>query len=286
MPPSPLIMDAISGTRFAGRVKEDLSMEPKRGWVGTDLGKFRACDGTYQLYSYDELPPLDESLFSGAYEWLGTPADEPMAITTGVQLAPVEVVVSLNGETNDDLMDEWDRRYKREQELLAQAPAQHPVVLAELVSSLTELGFTLPAAFTTFLGNEKLLSGVSSCTCCTWDIPAKPSPSPLADGAYLVRFMRDSQDLLFWYLHLDQENPPFVVVSSFNFETAADLDPEEALDQLWFCGPEFEEFLYRFWIENEIWFATNEEKKLTPTQLAYVEHYPKKKKKKKKKKHK
>jgi hypothetical protein len=106
-----------------------------------------------------------------------------------------------------------------------------------------------------------------------WDIPAKPADSPLADDAHLVRFMRDSQDLLFWYLHLDPQGPPFVVVSSIDFETVGQVDPEQALRQFWFCAPEFEEFIYRFWMENSIWFATSDKKELTTAQLAYARHY-------------
>jgi hypothetical protein len=250
-------------------------MELQHGWVGTDLGDYRPCDGTYQLYSYDDLPPVDKNLLSGKYQWLdSTPAENPVQIGTGVKLAPVEVHVSFgDDESNDDLMDEWDRRYKKEQAMLAQAPASHPGVLAELVENLAGLGFTLPLAFTDFLGNQELMAAVSTCTGCMWDIPTKPADSPLADGAYLVRFMRDSQDLLFWYLHLDAENSPFVVVSSIDFETAGEIDAEQALQQFWACAPEFEEFIYRFWMENAIWFTANAEEELTAAQLAYARHY-------------
>ena len=49
---------------------ETLSDAPfQAGWWSFDLGRYRPCDGTYQLYPYDSLPPLpepDESL-----SWLG-----------------------------------------------------------------------------------------------------------------------------------------------------------------------------------------------------------------------
>ena len=35
----------------------------------------------------------------------------------------------------------------------------------------------------------------------------------------------------------------------------------------------FSEFLYRLWIENEIWFAEDEDRPLTSEQQRYAEHY-------------
>jgi hypothetical protein len=46
-------------------------------WCGLDLGHYRACDGGYHNYSVDTLPPLDESRFTGRFEWLG---DQGLAI--------------------------------------------------------------------------------------------------------------------------------------------------------------------------------------------------------------
>src|SRR5579859_4049011 len=43
------------------------------GWWGFDLGRYRPCDGTYQLYSADSLPPLPEP--DASLSWLG-PLDE------------------------------------------------------------------------------------------------------------------------------------------------------------------------------------------------------------------
>jgi len=46
------------------------------------------------------------------------------------------------------------------------------------------------------------------------------------------------------------------------------------------CAPSFSDFLYRFWIENEIWSAVEQEanrRPLNALELAYVEHYAAKK---------
>jgi len=43
-----------------------------------------------------------------------------------------------------------------------------------------------------------------------------------------------------------------------------------------YCAPSFSEFLYRFWIENEIWFALEDDasrRPLNALELNYVRHY-------------
>lgn len=36
-------------------------------WWSFDLGEYRPCDGTYRIYPYDSVPPLDEALFTGDF---------------------------------------------------------------------------------------------------------------------------------------------------------------------------------------------------------------------------
>jgi hypothetical protein len=43
-----------------------------------------------------------------------------------------------------------------------------------------------------------------------------------------------------------------------------------------YCSPDFESFLYRFWIEDEIWQALSwdvDNRKLTQPEQGYVNHY-------------
>lgn len=250
-------------------------MELNGGWVGTDLGDFRPCEGTYQLYSYAELPPLDETLFTGSYDWLGRkPAGNPVRIGTGVRLAPVEVHIDLgDNPAPDGLMDEWDRRYQQEQDALAAAPAGHAEILQQLQENLRKDGLTLPPAFVTLMSDPELLAAVPTCTDCLWDIPAEPVVSPLDGEARLIRFLRDSQDCLIWYLYLNPDGSSFVVVSPIDFDDADELTKDEVVQQFWGCATEFEQFVYRFWIENSIWYALSDENPLTPAESAYAEYY-------------
>lgn len=39
-------------------------------WIGTDLGPYRPCAGTYRRFAVDELPALADHLFDGTFGWL------------------------------------------------------------------------------------------------------------------------------------------------------------------------------------------------------------------------
>ena len=49
--------------------------------------------------------------------------------------------------------------------------------------------------------------------------------------------------------------------------------PAPSAEDLMYCSPSFESFAYRFWIENEIWFAIYDGEPLTDRHLAYLSHY-------------
>jgi hypothetical protein len=49
----------------------------RRGWAGTDLGPYRACDGTYCYFEEQSLPALPE--LSGTFAWLPTSTRDRMA---------------------------------------------------------------------------------------------------------------------------------------------------------------------------------------------------------------
>lgn len=196
-----------------------------KGWWGCDLGSYRACDGTYQLYPYDSLPAPEESLFHGEFQWLVGTSDEHAA------------------------------------------PAD-PAPLAALAAA----GLNLPKSFVDFMSSPARQSQVPSCTACEWDLSG-PIPSPLGDGAHLVRFLRDQQDVLFWYLYLTGDSAE-VVCSPIAFDQVDLSDrPDEVLANTWWCAPDFEHFVYRFWIENVLWFTLQDAGQRDAAQEAYLAHY-------------
>ncbi|MFF3639343.1 hypothetical protein [Streptomyces sp. NPDC002250] len=161
-------------------------------------------------------------------------------------------------------------------------------VLNGLAGSLAATGLTLPRDFTTFQTDSKLHCSLDevSVTGCWTDI-SKPLPSPVEPGAYLVRFLRDQQDCVIWYLYLRPSGEVFVVHSHLDYEseyearrdgeeTETDLDnPEEQRAAILWCAPSFEEFAHRFWIENRLWHALNGDDLagLEPQARDYLRHY-------------
>lgn len=210
------------------------------GWMGTDLPGHRACDGTYCFYDYETLPPLDETLFRGEFQWL--PPLEP-------RLQPI---VEIHQQTPPDkLKAQFDR----------------------LLTTAQQMGLTLPAPFLDFMSHPERRDQIPSSTACYFDLPDKIVKNPVGEG-YLIRFLNDQQDVLFWYLYLTEQGEHGVVVSNIPYDTedVSRFPPESVRKATAFCATSFEAFLYRYWIENTLWFGLDSGT-LTEAQKQYIGHY-------------
>jgi hypothetical protein len=218
------------------------------GWWSFDLGSYRPCDGTYQLYPYASIPPLDESLFAGDFQWLIAEAGAAGLAETA------------------DFDDETAQRVTEEDD------AEDAVAALEVAAAA--LGLVLPPAFVRFMGDTSLQSVIPSVTACEWDLGAAPVPCRVHPGAYTVRFLRDQQDCLFWYLYLSSGEAS-VICSTIAFDDRqAHPSAEQITANTVSCAPHFEHFVYRFWLENELWESLQEkDPELTPEQRAYLAHY-------------
>jgi hypothetical protein len=215
------------------------------GWWGTDLGKYRACDGTYCFFASESLPPLPA--LDGSLDWLG-PLPEHL-----------------------DHEMEIHRSY---------APEKRGRI-DTIAAQAEQLGLTLPLAFLRVMGTNELQERFPSCTACFFTLSERIVPCPAAERGYILRFLNDQQDVLLWYLHLTPGGGHCVVVSPYELDTPEDA--EELTDQgrqnilanTWVCAPTFEAFLYRYWLENTIWFHLNESGNapLTPEEQRYIAHY-------------
>jgi hypothetical protein len=160
--------------------------------------------------------------------------------------------------------------------------------LNDLARDLAARGLALPQDFATFQTSANLSGSLDevSVTGCWTDI-SQPLPSPVEPGSLLVRFLRDQQDCVIWYLYLRPSGETFVVHSHLDYEyeyearrdgekTESDLDDVEAQTAaiLW-CAPSFEEFAHRFWIENRLWHALNggDLSQIEPRLRDYLRHY-------------
>jgi hypothetical protein len=167
-------------------------------------------------------------------------------------------------------------------ELLAENVAK----LKDLATDLMASGLVLPQDFVTFQTRSNLrgLLDSVSVTGCWTDISA-PLASPVDPGAFLVRFLRDQQDCVIWYLYLRPLAAPFVVCSGIDYEYEARGDERRAgtargdahgqLVPIRWCAPSFEEFACRFWIENRLWRAVRSGglSGLEPELRDYLRHY-------------
>ncbi|MFC9292996.1 hypothetical protein ACFTWH_06320 [Streptomyces sp. NPDC057011] len=210
------------------------------GWCATDLGSYRPCEFTYEVYPLESLPSLDAAALDGTFGWL----DGSDAAGSG-----------------------------------------HEEHLTAVEAALAPLGLQLPEDFRTFYGKGSLCGAFDevSVTAC-WSDLSGPLPSPAEDGARLIRFLRDQQDCVIWYLYLRPSGEAFVVCSHLELESAGqELSGAEAArfraaaaDSLVRCASTFAEFAFRFVVENELWMhlnTTNPEAALAPHAQEYLDHY-------------
>ena len=91
------------------------------------------------------------------------------------------------------------------------------------------------------------------------------SAVPVSSGGWLIHFLSDSQWVLHWLLYTGTDGAEAVVVTrrELGFELGEDGDEEvprvfeAGSGQAEVCTESLSEFVYRFWIENEIWFRVN-----------------------------
>jgi hypothetical protein len=195
-------------------------------------------DGTYSLIPETALPPIDLDRFDGSFSWL-----PPLP-------------------QGDDPLDFESR-------------AQSIANLERASLEAAKRRFSIPSAFTRFMTTPELHRRVPTCTACYLDVSKGLIHGPAEGGGHLLRFMNDQQTVLVWYLYLQPGGGHCVLVGIPEWRDDAQGDTlEDAIDVHEFrvCGPTFESFLFRFWIENAIWYALHNGRPLTPEQVAYVTH--------------
>lgn len=136
------------------------------------------------------------------------------------------------------------------------------------------LCISIPESFTKFMSEPKLHKRVRSATDCFLDLCAEPIRSPIGNG-WLVRFLADSQGCIFWYLYLTPDGSDHAVVSSHGFYGTESEQWDELPDprDIVFCSESFEEFICRYWLENEIWYAGWLKTAMPDVGRQYIEHY-------------
>jgi hypothetical protein len=220
------------------------------GWWGFGLSGYRPCNGTYCWFSYDSLPALPYKDFQGDFNWL--PPLEPHLIPIVEQFWP---------------------------------PHDQQLLITENLKKLTyatqEKGISLPEPFVAFMSNLEFQKCIPSCTACYFELYDQLMPCPVNKDNFVIRFLNDQQSVFTWYLYLTPSGEHYVVVSRSIFDFLMVYDQEftkevqaQVLHDTFVCAHSFEEFLYRFWLENCIEFTLmNKNRSLTEMEQNYLMHY-------------
>jgi hypothetical protein len=214
-----------------------------RWWLSLELPGFRPepeDGGTYSAFPYADLPPVPE--LDDGLAWLFEAPQVP-----------------------ESLADVADGRHP---------DPERPATAEQLDELVGSASLRLPASFRNFVASDEPRSRVRSATYCYLDLGERLAPA--GRNGSLVHFLSDQQWVVHWLLYCDADGGECVVVTDLPFGLAADDEPVPfavAGNESAVCAESFSEFLYRFWIENEIWFAIEEERPLSAEQQAYVGHY-------------
>ena len=219
-----------------------------RAWWSTDLPGFREHPepfATYSAFSYAGLPPIRRPL-DPDLRWL---REQP-------------VVARSLGD-----VDAGD------------AVAERRATAADLQALLEGRQIALPPSFRVFVTDPEPRRRVRSATLCYLDLGQ--FVVDVKGGGSMLHFLSDQQWILHWLLYVGDDGSEAVVVSETPLGLEADehsfarFDP--TTDTANVCAESFSEFLYRFWIDNEIYFRTartaHDETPLTDEQRRYAEHF-------------
>ncbi|RHY47668.1 hypothetical protein DYB38_001855 [Aphanomyces astaci] len=152
------------------------------------------------------------------------------------------------------------------------APITTPLTLthAANAASLNEFAMEYPLSpeFIRVMTSQELQDRIVSATAAYFSLR---DPVYVAEVDMTVMlFYRDQQDCMMWYLVLDGPLEGHVIASPVHVEEVnVDDEGPAAVVQYWtdnivVCARSFPEFLYRTWIENQIWFQQNEPTKSPP----------------------
>lgn len=165
-------------------------------------------------------------------------------------------------------------------EAAASAPDPDRVTFLATVARTLPEGMVLPDAFVYFLSRPRLyeLLDEVSTTACYIDV-SEAVPSPVEPDARVIRFFRDQQDCLFWYLYLRPDGTSFIAESDWSIDWDYEEDDEEREEdgeiRFSWTGPGVEEFAYRYWLECKAWYVVSDyfDGELTEEIAAYLAHY-------------
>ena len=234
-------------------------------WFGVDLGEIRPIDATYGGEDFDALPTISQEHLDGSFSYLDNDTvgllDE--RIPDGVD-KPFKASAKANIFETDS---EWQEKLKKIQDSLPPS-------------------LKLPEGLLKFMSSPEAHSLIPSCTACYFDLPETALPFKwLGEEGFIFHFYRDQQDCLFWYFYIRNTGESCILTSPIPIlpeeQELLDTLSDEAIQRdTFYTAASFEEFIYRTWIENMLWFDMEgemEEAGSKTKQLCqeYIDHYKK-----------
>lgn len=166
--------------------------------------------------------------------------------------------------------------------------AYPPLSPDAVIDFARKLNIILPPSFRRFMTSSQIQSRLRSCTDCYLDPGERIVETVGAIPGYLIHFLSDSQSCVHWYLHVLRDSASAVLESPdlycYSIENSHwQENPACRLEEIdltgldfAYCATSFSEFIYRFWIENEIWYALEVDecrRPLSDLESNYVSHY-------------
>lgn len=211
-----------------------------RLWITSGRSNLWDCDSTYCPVPYEILPKIHN--VGDDFSWLDDFSDGFFDCTL---------------HTDENLISHLDG-------------IQREIQLHQL---------DLPFEFIQFMSDSRLQAKVPTCTACYLELSDALVAFPWDEPLYALRFMNDSQGCIIWYLLMRPGGTAKVVASRYFFDPEifeALKDDDEASEyadiftQAYVCADSFLEFIYRFWIENSIWYSLDDERPLTNRESEYI----------------
>lgn len=205
------------------------------GWIASAPRVLWGRNSTYALVPYAALPPLPSVELVGSLAWL--PA-------LGAGRCPIG----------------YDEEYGPSS--LASLPG--------LQAQAHRMGLAIPELLVRFVTTPALYERIHSATGCFLEFSASIIDDPSGARGGLLRFLNDSQGCACWYVYMTPSGD-HCVLASYEWRDGPE-DEAAALDATHYfcCAPDFEHFLYRFWLEDEIWARVTRNEPLPAEQYEYL----------------
>lgn len=228
-------------------------------WLSWGLGPYRPCDSTYCGVPYESLSPIPAAMLQGTLHWL-------LPLDRDLQREQQDHFPSISWGFSSD---HW----------------------RNILASSFELNLSLPNAFRQLMDSAALMQHIPSCTNCYFRLSKKLVPCPGREEGFILRFLNAAQGQIAWYLYLTAQGEHCVLVGYPLLDLLNDPEDPEYTTQgiteeersmvlqgsgVYVCASSFEEFLYRFWIENILWYKLvwyEGRKPLTEEEKYYLSHY-------------